>query len=115
MGLVTTVPQNPEPNPVWPQRFLLTFDRGSLFGSRTVYYLSPGNDGRPVSVCARPHEADAFVYVNYGVSMQDVRERLRGVGDPGFRGYQVEHEEEVSSVIGRTGSGAARAQSPEMR
>ena len=31
--------------------------------------------------------------------MPEIRERVHGVGDPGFRGYEVEHEEEVGESV----------------
>ena len=56
-----------------------------------------------MSICARAHAAHAFVYVDYGVSKETVSERVKGIGDPGFIGYGVEHEEEVSESDLRPG------------
>ena len=96
MDLVTMLKKNPEQLPHWLRQPSSGFDRKSFFDGRTVYYPGFGNDGHPVSVCARAHAAHAFVYVDYGVSKETVSERVNGVGDPGFIGYSVEHEEEVS-------------------
>ena len=103
MDLVTMLKQDPERLPNWLQRPPRGFHRASFFGGRTVYYPGSGNDGHPVSVCARAHAAHAFVYVDYGVSREAVGERIRGIGDPGFVGYSVEHEEEVSDSDLRPG------------
>ena len=103
MDLVTMLKQDPERLPDWLQRPPIGFHRASFFGGRTVYYPGFGNDGHPVSVCARAHAAHAFVYVDYGVSKETVSERIRGIGDPGFVGYSAEHEEEVSESDLRPG------------
>ena len=95
--------QDPEPLPAWLREPPRGFDRKSFFGGRTVYYPGFGNDGDPVRICARAHAAHAFVYVDYGVSKETVSERVNGVGDPGFIGYTVEHEEEVSESDLRPG------------
>ena len=99
MDLVTALEQNPEPFPEWLRQPSPGFDRTSFFGSRTVYYPGSGSDGQPVRLCSRAHAAHAFVYVDSGVSMPEIRDRVRGVGDPGFRGYQVEHDEEVEESV----------------
>ena len=99
MDLVTVLLQDPEPLPEWLRQPSPGFDRTSFFESRTVYYPGSGNDGQPVKLCARAHAAHAFIHVDYGVSMPDIRDRVHGVGDPGFLGYQVEHEEEVEESV----------------
>ena len=96
MDLVETLKRCPEPLPDWLRQPSPGFERKDFFSARTVYYPGFGNDGHPVSVCARAHAAHAFVYVDYGVSLETVQERVHGIGDPGFVGYSVEHEEEVS-------------------
>lgn len=103
MDLVETLKRCPEPLPDWLRQPSPGFDRKDFFSSRTVYYPGFGNDGHPVSVCARAHAAHAFVYVDYGVSQETVQERVHGIGDPGFVGYSVEHEEEVSESDLRPG------------
>ena len=103
MDLVTMLKKCPEPLPEWLQKPAPRFDRASFFGSRTVYYPGFGNDGHPVSICARAHAAHAFVYVDYNVSKETVSERVNRIGDPGFVGYEVEHEEEVSESDLRPG------------
>ena len=103
MDLVTMLKKCPEPLPEWLQKPAPRFDRASFFGSRTVYYPGFGNDGHPVSICARAHAAHAFVYVDYNVSKETVSKRVNRIGDPGFVGYEVEHEEEVSESDLRPG------------
>ena len=97
--LVAVLQQFPEPFPDWLQQPSLRFDRARFFNSRTVYYPGSGNDGQPLSVCAQAHAAHAFVYVDYGVPLTDIRDRIHGIGDTGFRGYKVEHEEEVEQSV----------------
>ncbi len=97
--IVETLQQYSEPIPDWLRQTSPRFDRKSFFGSRTVYYPGYGNDGYPVKVCARAHAAHAFVYVDYGVCEQTVKDRLQRKGDPAFRGYDVEHEEEVREIV----------------
>ena len=53
MDLVETLKQCPEPLPDWLRQRSPGFDRKGFFSSRTVYYPGFGNDGHPVSVCAR--------------------------------------------------------------
>ena len=38
---------------------------------------------------------EAFVYVDYGVPKDDIRDRVHGVRGKRFLGYEVEHEEDV--------------------
>ena len=103
MDLITGLKQDPEPLPEWLRQSSPGFDRESFFGSRTVYYPGAGNDGQPVKLCSHAHAAHAFVYVDYGVAISRIREWVRGVDDPGFRGYRVEHEEEVEESVLRPG------------
>ena len=103
MDVVTMLQQDPEPLPAWLRQPSPGFDRKSFFGSRTVFYPGSGIDGHPVSVCARAHAAHAFVYVDYGVSKQAIRDRIHNIRGPGFRGYPVEHEEEVEEAVLRPG------------
>ena len=88
-----------EPIPDWLRQPSPRFDRERFFGSRTVYYPGYGNDGHPVEICAQAHAAHAFVYVDYGVSRESVRDYVYHRGDPGFHGYDVEHEEEVPEAV----------------
>ena len=103
MDIVTMLQQCPESLPAWLREPPRRFDRKTFFGGRTIYYPGFGNDGHPVSLCARSHAAHAFVYVDYGESKETVRERVHGIGDPGFIGYSVEHEEVVSESDLRPG------------
>ena len=115
MDLVTVLQQDPEPTPEWLKTPSPGFDRASFFGSRTVYYPGSGNDGQPVSLCSRAHAAHAFVYVDYGVSMSDIRDQVRGIGDPGFRGYEVEHEEELKESVLRPGGWTPHVEPSELK
>ena len=67
--------------------------------SRTVYYPGYGTDAHPVKVCAEAHAAHAFVYVDYGVSKETVSDRVYRRRGPGFKGYDVEHDEEVAEAV----------------
>ena len=114
MDLTTVLQQSPEVLPEWLRQPSPGFDRARFFGCRTVYYPGSGNDGQPVSLCARAHAAHAFVYVDYGVSMSNIRDRVRGVGDPGFRGYRVEYEEEIKESVLRPGGWTPNVRSSEL-
>ena len=103
MDLITVLKQGPEPIPEWLREPSPEFDRATFFAARTVYYPGSGSDGQPVKLCARAHAAHAFIYVDYGVSMAEIRNSVRGIGDPGFRGYDVEYEEEVEESVLRPG------------
>ena len=98
LSLAAALRQDQEPFPPWLQRPAVQFDRADFFGSRTVYYPGSGDDGHPVRLCARAHAAHAFVYVDYGVSPETLRRRVQG-----FRGYEVEHQEEVTEATLRRG------------
>ena len=115
MDLVTLLGQSPEPLPEWLRQSSPAFDRTSCFSSRTVYYPGSGSDGQPVHLCARAHSAHAFVYVDYGVSMPELRDRVRGVGDPGFRGYEVEHEEGFEESVLRPGGWTPHVEPSELK
>ena len=100
MDLVTALSQDPEPLPEWlKQPETSPFDRENFFGQRTVYYPGWGNDGEPVRVCAQSHAAHTFIYVDYGVSMSVIRDRLHGIGDHGFRGYRAGKPDELTESI----------------
>ena len=92
--IVETLQRYTEPLPDWLQQ-AAPFDRERFFGSRTVYYPGSGIDGHPVEICAPAHAAHAFVYVDYGVPKDDIRDRVHGVRGKRFLGYEVEHEEDV--------------------
>lgn len=97
--IVATLQQYSERFPDWLRQPSPRFDRERFFGSRTVYYPGYENDGHPVEVCAQAHVAHAFVYVDYGVSEQTVKDHVNRIGDRGFLGYEVEHEEEVAESV----------------
>ncbi len=101
-AIIDILGQDPEPLPDWLRAGPVSFDRSEIFGSRTVYYPGSGGDGQPVRLCALSHAAHAFVYVDYGKSRDAILRELR---DPvrGFRGYLIEHTEDVSEASLRPG------------
>ena len=115
MSLVTTLQQSPESLPQWLQQPSRAFDRASFFGSRTVFYPGSGDDGHPVSVCARAHAAHAFTYVDYRVSQQTLAERLHGFEGQGFRGYSVELEQQVTESVLRPGGWTPHVDGTKLR
>ena len=115
MDLIALLQRDPEPLPEWLREPSPAFDRAAFFGSRTVYYPGSGTDGQPVKLCARAHAAHGFIYVDYGVSMAEIRNSVRGIGDPGFRGYDVEHEEEVEESVLRPGGWTPHVQPSELK
>ena len=112
--IVETLLPYSERLPDWLRQPSPRFDRKKFFGSRTVYYPGYGNDGHPVAICARAHAAHAFVYVDYGVSEQTVKDHANRIGDPGFLGYKVEHEEEVAESALRPGGWTPHVEQGEL-
>lgn len=114
MQLVSAFRHDPEPLPEALPRWLEgpspKFDRSEFFRSRTVYYPGAGDDGHPVSLCARAHAAHAFVYVDYGVPQETIRKQVHT-----FRGYEVEHLEEVSELTLRPGGWTEHIDRSELR
>ena len=97
--IVETLQPYSKPLPDWLRQPKSRFDRESFFRSRTVYYPGYGTDAHPVKVCAEAHAAHAFVYVDYGVSKETVRDCVYRRRGPGFQGYEVEHDEEVVEAV----------------
>ena len=96
MTIVEYLNQNTEPLPQWLQQSKPRFNRESFFNSRTVYYPGSDNDGEPVRICAQSHAAHSFIYVDYDVSIEEIRERVQGiVASEGFKGYSDEETEKV--------------------
>ena len=98
MHLVDALRHDSEPLPKWLKGRSLKFDRSAFFGSRTVFYPGSGDDGCPVALCSVSHAAHAFVYVDYGVPQEIISKQVHT-----FRGYEVEHREEVSESDLRPG------------
>ena len=46
--------------------------------------------------------------------MAEIRSHVRGVGDPGFRGYEVEYEEEVEESVLRPGGWTPHVEPSEL-
>ncbi len=79
-----------KPTPDWLER---PFDRNAFF-SRTVYYpgsgrLEDGIDDQPVRVCNLARATHAYIYVDYGVRMEEMYEELRRRPGRCFQGYTV--------------------------
>lgn len=102
-NLIAVLSEDQEPLPEWLQQPEPPFDRKNFFGHRTVYYPGWGNDGDPVRVCAKSHAAHAFIYVDYGVPMGDIHNRVHKIADDGFLGYSVEREDELAEPVLRPG------------
>ena len=115
MSLVATLQQCPEFLPQWLQQPSPTFDRASFFGSRTVFDPGSGDDGQPVSVCARAHAAHTFIYVDYGVSQRTLEGHLHGMEGQGLRGYRIEREQPVAESVLRPGGWTAHVDPERFR
>ena len=102
MTLVDALERDPEPLPDWLRAAPRAFSRAEFFGSRTLYYPGSGDDGQPVSLCARAHAAHAFVYVDYGVGRETISGRVHDTVQ-GFSGYAVEYEESLEECDLRPG------------
>ena len=87
--MIDYLSREPEPFPEWLRTGPRKFDRSEFFSIRTLYYPGSGDDGQPVRLCAHAHAAHAFVYVDYGVSQEDISKKVCHP-DEGFRGYTVE-------------------------
>ena len=99
MTIVEYLNQHTEPLPEWLNQSEPKFDREKFFNSRTVYYPGSDNDGEPVRICAQSHVAHTFIYVDYDVSIAEIRNRVNGVvAEEGFRGYKVENDEPVAKT-----------------
>jgi hypothetical protein len=79
-----------EPTPTWLNDFSREsqFVATEFFNSRIVYYPGSGFDGQPVEMFGSTHSAHCFVYADYGVQQDAIRNQLN---DPrhGFRGYET--------------------------
>ena len=87
-SIVDVLNQDPEELPGWLQANSVSFNRNDFFKSRTLYYPGSGNDGHPVSLCARSHAVHAFLYVDYGVDRQTISRRVQDT-EQGFLGYSI--------------------------
>ena len=73
------------------------FNRDDFFGSRLVYYPGYFDDGQPVKLFGGGHAAHVFVYVDYGVTREDLIERLESEQQR-FKGYQTYDRVELSQA-----------------
>ena len=99
--IVEVLERCPEETPQWLQAEQPTFSRREFFKGRTVYYPCSGYDGQPVKLCAKARAAHAFVYVDSGLGLCGIVER---VGDTQgrfqryeapFLGYALETQASV--------------------
>ena len=114
MKIVEKLQYHREACPDWLRERVFEFDRTNFFSSKTVYYPGSGEDGQPVKLCALSHAAHKFIYVDYRVSEDTIRDRLRWVGGDGFRGYSIEHKQKVSEHELRPGGWQAHAKKSEL-
>jgi hypothetical protein len=63
--------------------------REILFSSRIVFYPGAGFDGHPVKLFASAHAAHVFVYVDYGITKDEILSQLDENHPGHFRGYKV--------------------------
>jgi hypothetical protein len=80
----------PEHIPDWLKQFRVgdVFDSQQFFASRVVYYPGSGTDGHPVKLFGSTHCAHCFVYADYGITENNMKEELN---HPiyRFRGYHT--------------------------
>ncbi|MGB9609641.1 MAG: hypothetical protein ACPL7M_01605 [Bryobacteraceae bacterium] len=60
--------------------------------SRIVYYPGAGRDGQPIKLFNRAHAAHAYIYVDYGISREQLHHNLTPNPEDrtcGFRGYRT--------------------------
>lgn len=96
--------------PAWLNDFneQSSFPREEFFKSQVVYYPGSGFDGHPVKLFGRSHSAHCFVYVDCGVTQNNLEQSLE---DPkyGFSGYytlarlQLSERDLVSSAKAQFG------------
>ena len=102
VSLADVLKRDSEPLPGWLCSESPSFSRNDFFGFRNLYYPGSGNDGQPVSLCARAHAVHAFVYVDFAVDRETISGRVHNFNE-GFRGYEVVCEEEVTEDTLRPG------------
>ena len=83
--------------PAWLSRFSAEtgFKRDEFFSGRVVVYPGAGTDGHPVRVFGSAHAAHSFVYVDYHLSEEQLRQELASRAG-GFRGYECLAVESVT-------------------
>jgi hypothetical protein len=64
------------------------FDRNAFFSSHVVFYPGSGTDGHPVQLFGSTHSAHTFIYADYGVTADRVKQELAPDGNP-FAGYRT--------------------------
>ena len=94
--MISMLGQDPEPLLEWLQRPRPQYDRKKFFDSRTVYYPGPGFDVDPVKLCAQANAAHTFLYVDNGVSLENIRNVVHKLEN---WGYEVEREDELTDAV----------------
>ncbi len=62
------------------------FNYANFFSSRVVFYPGSGFDGHPIRLFASTHSAHCFVYADYMVTEDKIKEELSNCS---FRGYRL--------------------------
>ena len=90
MNLIEYLRGDAEPIPRWLESYSKDsrFRRADFFGSRVVVYPGSGNDGHAVRTFGKAGAAHCFLYVDYMVPEEEIRQRLDDP-DEGFRGYRA--------------------------
>lgn len=77
-----------EPMPSWISNYRKgeSINRSDIINTRAVYYPGAGSDGQPVHTFVQSHAAHLFIYVDYMLSSDDIKNELK---NNGFRGYNI--------------------------
>lgn len=91
----------PEELPNWLREFSPSFNQENFFASRTLYYPGSRFDGHPIRICSMAHAVHTFVYVDDGVSAEDIVNRLYRFQPH----YNIEHLENLDEeqLVGPNG------------
>ena len=94
--IVDILRHDPEPLPEWLRVFCPNFSRENFFSSRsrTLFYPGSGTDGQPIRLCSNAHAVHTFVYVDYGVSAEDIVSEMNEI-----KGYDIEHLEKLDETL----------------
>ena len=103
MSIIEFLRQNTEEEelPEWLQEFSPSFNREEFFDHRTLYYPGSRFDAHPIKVCSMAHAVHTFVYVDDGVSAEDIVHRLYRFHPH----YNIEHLENLDEeqLVGPNG------------
>ena len=70
--------------PEWLAEYDGSVDLTAIKNTRCVYYPGAGFDGQPIHTFNAAHTTHLYIYVDYGVSKQEVESKLTS-----FKGYKV--------------------------